>query len=76
MELKMGKYKHFKGHEYAILCVGRDSETFEEVVVYQGLYDSEEFGAKPIWVRPKKEFLETVTVDGKEIPRFEYLGEG
>ena len=75
MEFKKGKYRNFKGHKYVILHVGRDSDTFEEVVVYQGLYDSEEFGANPIWVRPEKEFLETVVVDGKAIPRFEYLGE-
>ena len=27
-----------------------------------------------VWTRTLEEFTENVTVDGKEIPRFEYLG--
>jgi len=45
--------------------VALHSETLEELVVYQALY-----GGKGIWVRPLKIFLETVTIDGKEMPRF------
>jgi hypothetical protein len=46
----------------------------EELVVYRALYDSEEFGKNALWVRPKSMFLENVVVDGKEMPRFRYLG--
>ena len=73
MEVKKGKYKHYKGKLYEVLGVARHSETLEELVVYQGMYDSEEFGKNPIWVRPKKMFLESVTIDGKEVPRFEFV---
>jgi hypothetical protein len=46
-----------------------------EFVVYQAQYDTEKFGNMPIWVRPIEEFTGTKTIDGKEVPRFEYLGE-
>ena len=71
--VKKGKYMHYKGNYYRVLAVGRNSETLEEMVVYQALYMSKEFGKKAIWVRPKKMFLEKVKVDGKEVPRFKAL---
>jgi len=73
-EVKLGKYQHYKGNFYLVLGTGRHSETLEEFVVYMGLYDSKEFGKNPIWVRPKEMFLETVIVDGEEIPRFKFIG--
>lgn len=70
----LGKYKHYKGYDYEVLFVGKHSDTLEEYVVYRGLYDSEEFGKNPIWVRPVSVFTEMVTVDGKEVPRFNFIG--
>ena len=52
--------------------VGRHSETLEEFVVYIALYDGE-FGKNSIWIRPLSMFLEDVEVDGKKMPRFEFL---
>lgn len=69
-----GKYTHYKGHDYEVLFVGKHSDTLEEYVVYRGLYNSEEFGNNPVWVRPLKAFTETVTVDGKDVPRFRFIG--
>jgi hypothetical protein len=74
MQVKKGIYLHFKGKKYRVLGVGKHSETLEDLVVYQGLYDSDEFGKNPIWVRPLKMFVEEVEVDGKKQPRFKYLG--
>ena len=71
MEIKPGKYKHFKGFICEVIGVGRHTETLEEYVVYR--HDSAEFGKNAIWVRPKKMFLETVKVEGKEVPRFEFI---
>ena len=50
MELKPGdKYRHFKGFLCEIICVGKHSETKEEMVVYT--HDGD------IWIRPKDMFL-------------------
>ncbi len=69
--LPPGKYRHYKGQHYQVLAVARHSETLEELVVYKALYKNK---ASALWVRPKAMFLENVTVDGKEQPRFLYLG--
>lgn len=73
-ELKKGVYKHYKGNLHRVLGVGRHSETLEELVFYQGLYDGE-FGKNALWVRPLKMFLEEVEIDGKKMPRFTFIGE-
>ena len=68
MEIKSGKYKHFKGGEYQVIGLARHSETLEEFVVYK-----DEKGE--LWVRPLKMFLEEVEVNGQKVPRFKYIGE-
>lgn len=70
MEIQKGRYRHFKGGEYEVLCMARHSETGEEMVVYRALY-----GAGDVWVRPAAMWGERVVHDGKEQPRFRYLGE-
>ncbi|MFR4251123.1 MAG: DUF1653 domain-containing protein [Christensenellales bacterium] len=67
--LQQGKYRHFKGKEYQVLCVATHSETLEKYVVYRALY-----GECGVWVRPLSMFTESVTRDGKTQPRFAYLG--
>ena len=71
MEIKKGKYIHYKGIICEVIGVGRHSETLEEFVVY--IHNSEEFGKNSIWMRPKKMFLETVNFNGKEVHRFKFL---
>lgn len=73
MQEKIGKYRHFKGKIYQILYFGFDSETLEKVVIYQGQYDSPQFGTKPIFVRPYKQFFDFVQADGFIKPRFEFV---
>ena len=70
MEIKKGKYRHFKGKEYMVLGVASHSETLEPMVVYQALY-----GAHDLWVRPAAMWNETVDKDGYRGPRFQYIGE-
>ena len=66
--IKPGRYRHFKGNEYEVIGVAKDSETMEEVVVYRALYGDHGF-----WVRPAKMFAETVERDGKIVKRFELI---
>ena len=64
-----GRYRHYKGNEYAVIGTARHSETLEELVLYR-----QEYGDHGLWVRPKQMFSETVNVDGQEVPRFQSLG--
>ena len=70
MEIKLGKYRHFKGNEYEVVCIAHHSENMEDMVVYRALY-----GEKEYWVRPASMWNETVERDGKTYKRFEYIGE-
>jgi len=69
-EIKIGKYRHFKGNEYQVLFVAKNSETLENMVVYKALY-----GEGGIWVRPASMWNEIVSKDGKTYKRFEYIEE-
>ena len=70
MELKQGKYRHFKGGEYELLFIAKHSETLEPMVVYRALY-----GENGLWVRPASMWTEQVCREGYEGPRFQYVGE-
>lgn len=70
MDLKKGKYRHYKGKFYQVLYTATHSENLEKMVVYQQLY-----GEHSIWVRPLDMFLENVNIDGVEVKRFEYQSE-
>lgn len=63
-----GIYKHYKGKLYKVHQIVRHSETLEELVFYETLYET------PMgkwWVRPLSMFLGTVDVNGQTLPRFE-----
>lgn len=64
----LGKYRHYKGNDYQLLHIARHSETDELFAVYQPLY-----GESSVWVRPLEMFMESVTVEGKVVPRFRYM---
>lgn len=64
-EIKLGKYRHFKGKEYEVLYIARHSETLEPLVVYRALY-----GDHSVWVRPASMWNETVERDGVVYRRF------
>jgi len=69
ISIPSGRYRHFKGNEYTVLGIARHSETLEEHVVYR-----QESGDHGLWVRPTQMFMETVKVNGQEVPRFQPLG--
>ena len=70
MEIKLGKYRHFKGNEYEVIGIGKNSETLEEMVIYRALY-----GDGGYWVRPASMWNEEVVWEGKTYKRFTYIGE-
>lgn len=70
MEIKPGRYRHFKGKEYQVLGLAYHSETMEPMVVYRQLY-----GSFALWVRPASMWKETVERDGYCGPRFVWIGE-
>ncbi len=68
LPIKPGLYRHFKGKEYEVFGIAKNSEDLEEYVVYRALY-----GEKQLWIRPLKMFLESVVIEGIEKPRFAYI---
>ena len=68
MDIKLGKYRHFKGKEYEVIGIAKHSETLEPMVVYKALY-----GDGGIWVRPAHMWNETVDREDYQGPRFIYL---
>lgn len=67
-----GLYRHYKGKLYRAHAIVRHSETLEELVYYETLYDTE-YGR--LWVRPAKMWSEPVTYEGRTVPRFELVTE-
>lgn len=69
MDIKPGRYRHFKGKEYEVLGIAAHSETLEPMVVYRALY-----GEHGLWVRPAAMWEETVQREDYSGPRFLYIG--
>ena len=63
--IEPGIYQHYKGPRYQVLGISRHSETLEALVVYHPLA-----GDQAWWVRPWTMFTGTVTIEGRELPRF------
>ena len=71
--VKIGKYQHSKtGNFYQVLAVGKHSETLEDLVIYECLYDNPR---SKVWVRPMRMFMEDVELNGNIVPRFKFIEE-
>ena len=68
--IKLGKYRHYKGNLYEVIGFATHSETLEPMVVYKALY-----GDYSIWVRPASMWNEIVQIDNQSIARFTYIEE-
>jgi hypothetical protein len=67
-----GVYRHFKTKKYCrALGIAKHSETLEDFVLYEELYEG---GLAKFWVRPVSMFLEEVEREGKKVPRFLFVG--
>lgn len=63
------RYKHFKGNEYEIICIAKDSETEEEKVVYKDTTNESK-----IWIRSLIMFCEMkINEEGIEVQRFQKI---
>ena len=70
-QMKLGKYQHSKTKKfYNVIGIAKHSETLEEFVVYEALYDNPK---SKLWVRPITMFLEKVEIKGKKVPRYKFI---
>lgn len=67
--IKAGYYQHYKGAYYQVIHLARHSETAQWLVIYRALY-----GDYGLWARPASMFVETVTIAGEELARFQFVG--
>lgn len=66
MDVKIGsKYRHYKGKDYKVIAIAKNSETLEDMVVYEALYDNHQ-----IWARPLNIFFDQIEPNKK---RFEII---
>ena len=66
-------YEHYKGKQYKVLAVARNTDDLNYVyVVYECLYKNP---VSQIWVRPLDQFIEIVMIEGSPTPRFRYIGQ-
>ncbi len=62
-------FQHFRGGKYKLIGFGKNSETQEDVVIYQELY-----GMQKYWVRPYNIFFSKIKGDdGNEVERFKEI---
>ncbi|MBK7842714.1 MAG: GNAT family N-acetyltransferase [Bdellovibrionales bacterium] len=66
----MKLYRHYKDKPYKYIGEARNSETLEEVVIYETLYENR---LGKLWVRPKQMFFESVQFDSQSVPRFRHI---
>ncbi len=69
--IKLGTYKHYKGHICTVLGIAIHTENETELVIYTHPHD----GKEQLWARPLEMFIENITTDDYNGPRFEYIGE-
>lgn len=71
-EIKLGRYKHYKGDVVEVLGKALHSETLEEFVVYKHV-TGKRTGEPYVWVRPIDMFYGNVVKDGQKVKRFTFI---
>jgi hypothetical protein len=71
-KVKVGDiYQHYKNKNfYKVLCLVKDSETLQDVVVYEAQYQNP---ISKLWARPYSEWSAEVELDGVKQPRFKLV---
>lgn len=63
--ITLGRYKHYRGGEYEVLCVARlEGDEAKEMVVYKSIEHGD------AWIRPVTEFLGQAKSGDYTGPRF------
>jgi hypothetical protein len=71
--IKLGVYKHSKKGELCrVIGLAKHTETLEDMVVYESLYENT---VSKLWVRPASMFTEEVLLNGNYVPRFVFVSE-
>jgi hypothetical protein len=71
--IRNGIWKHSKsGNEYKVIGIAKHSETLEDLVVYEALYENDK---SKLWVRPAAMWEEEVEIEGVKVPRFAFIKE-
>lgn len=83
--MKLGIYKHYKGHYYLVTGIAEHTETKEELIIYTPLND---INKSKLYARPRKMFEDIINIEDKEnkpplgsmysacfknVPRFEFI---
>ena len=63
----MKYFKHYKNKPYRVHGVAKHSETLEDHVIYECLYENK---LATMWIRPKDMFYGSLELDGKTTTRF------
>ena len=66
--IRAGIYKHYEGGLYKVISIAKHIDTKEDMVVYKSVNNE-----RQLWVRSLESFKEKVKVEGKLVPRFEYI---
>lgn len=71
-EIKPGQIwkNNKKGGTYKILALAKHSESLEDLVVYEALYDNP---VAKVWARPLSMWQEEIEINGQKMPRFELV---
>lgn len=60
------RYLHYRGFFYTVVCLALREEDNEPCVVYRA-----EYGDRLTFVRPVKDWVEEIEVDGQKVRRFD-----
>jgi hypothetical protein len=71
-KIKIGKYRHYKGHICTVIGVALHSEDHTQMLV---IYSHPYQGKEQLWARPIEMFLENIETKEYQGPRFVYIGE-
>lgn len=66
--IQPGIWRHSKSNQlYKVLGVVKHTETLEDLVVYEALYDN---AISKGWARPLSAWVEIVEIKAQKVPRF------